>query len=142
MRKEEFRRWIETGCGNRKKSLSAPVIADALSRCSRIERDGKVDLDQEYLKDGGKSILELLKYSAEDARTHKLPPEGFEFSSNANIKAGLASLKNAATRYFEFCEDCKPNTFECEPASKDAEEQNKQYKNRGSIIQKIKNIFR
>lgn len=141
MRKEEFRKWLENGCGNRKKSLSTPVISDALSRCLRIEKARNVNLDQEYLRDGGKSILDILKYSAEDARTHKLPPEGFEFSSNASIKAGLASLKNAATRYFEFCEDCKPNTFENEPTSKDTEKQNKQYKSKVSIIQKIRNIF-
>lgn len=98
MREEEFRVWmINLG------TMGKRPIADAMSRCRRIVSGLGVDLDAEYLKDGGESLIELLEYTAEDERLGQPAPKGINFAKGANIKDGMASLRGAVRKYFEFC---------------------------------------
>ena len=97
MQEYKFQYWLEnTG-------ISKRPISDALSRCRRIENGFGIDLDAEYKKDGGRSIIDLLTYTTEDAKNNRPAPKGIDFSGGANIKNGMASLRSAAKKYFEFC---------------------------------------
>ncbi len=96
MRDEAYRVWL-------KDKLSARPISDSISRCRRIEESLKLDLDEEYQKDNGKNLIVLLTYSADDERLNHPAPSGISFAPGSNIRNGMASLKAAATKYFEFC---------------------------------------
>lgn len=102
MRYNDFKHWLETST-----NLQQRPIADALSRVKRIEQSLRLNLDLEYIKDGGKYVLSILDYSAADVMIGKKPPIGLEFKSGANIRNGMASLKAAAKQYFNFCSETK-----------------------------------
>ena len=102
MKSDQFKAWLIES--NR---LTSRPIADALSRCKRIEKIPEIDLDAEYARDGGKTLIERLTYTADDARTCKPVPVELGFSATANLRTGMASLKNAAILYFEFCRICQ-----------------------------------
>ena len=100
MRYNDFKCWLESST-----NLQPRTIADALSRVKRIEHSLRLDLDLEYVKDGGNYVLSILEYAAVDAMVGKKPPLGLEFKPGANIRNGMASLKAAAKQYFNFCHD-------------------------------------
>ena len=98
VREDEFRLWmIEQGTMGKR-----PMI-DAISRCRRLMNCLHIELDEEYKKDGGKKLISLLEYTAEDERLGNPAPSGIDFGKGANIKNGMASLRGAARKYFEFC---------------------------------------
>lgn len=99
MREEAFKIWMKN-LG----TMGARPIGDAVSRCHRIENGLRLNLDEEYRKDSGRSVVSLLEYTAEDARCNKPAPSGLGFAPGANLKNGMASLKAAAKKYFEFCQ--------------------------------------
>ena len=107
MRREEFRSWLEQYGRKGKEPMSKRPIDDALSRCSRVEKSLNLDLDTEYKKDGGDSLVDYLEYTSDDERLGRPAPEGIEFETGANIKNGMASLRSATKKYFEFCEATK-----------------------------------
>ena len=100
MRYEQFRSWME-----KKGNLEANPISNALSRCRRLEKVPGINLDVEYARDGGKYVIEMLTYSTKDERACKSVPVELEFSPTANLRNGMASLKNAAKLYIEFCRE-------------------------------------
>lgn len=93
MRKDEFKTWLKEV-----KKVAQGPISNYPSRCSRVERTLKLDLDEEFKKDKGHDLLELLADSDNGALTDRL-----EFSEGADIPSGLASLRSAVNSYFEFC---------------------------------------
>ena len=98
MRDEEFKLWmINQG------TMGKRPIGDAVSRCRRLTSCLQIDLDEEFKKDGGSSLISLLEYTAEDERLGHPAPSGIDFEKGANIKNGMASLRGAARKYFEFC---------------------------------------
>ena len=99
MRYNEFKSWMENNT-----SLQPRPIADALSRVRRIENSLHLDMDLEYIKDGGNYVLNKLEYTATDESNCKQAPIGLTFKSGANIRNGMASLKAAAKQYFSFCQ--------------------------------------
>lgn len=100
MRVEVFRNWLQG-------KISSRPISDCISRCRRIEDCLKFDLDEEYGKDGGNSLITLLQYSADDERLNKAAPKGITFMPGSNIRNGMASLRSAVKKYFEFCRSYK-----------------------------------
>ena len=100
MRDEAYRDWLLG------KTSSRP-ISDSISRCRRIEEGLKLKLDEEYQKDGGQSLVELLEYSADDERLNRPEPSGIDFAPGSNIRNGMASLRSAVKKYFEFCQSYK-----------------------------------
>jgi len=102
MRDEAFKMWMLSSGRMGKRPIS-----DALSRCRRIEYGFSTDLDEEYLRDRGRLILEKLCYSSDDEKRRKPVPSELDFSPGANLKNGMASLKAAAKKYFEFCDKTK-----------------------------------
>ena len=95
MQRDLYTKWLAQS------NLCPRAQADAKSRCIRVERDLQVDLDVEYKKDGGKSLVSLLEYTQDDKRNGRPAPSGLMF--NGDIKAGMASLKSAVNNYFLFC---------------------------------------
>ena len=102
MREQEFRAWMmHMG------TMQNRPIGDAISRCKRVCQALDIDLDEEFAKDGGISLLNELKYTSEDAKTNRPVDARFCFSQGANLKNGMASLKAAVKKYIEFCESVK-----------------------------------
>ena len=99
MRAEAFKIWMKN-LG----TMSDRPTGDAVSRCRRVEKGLNIDLDDVYAKDGGRSIISLLEYTTDDVRYNKPVPPGFIFKQGANLKDGIASLRAAAKKYFEFCQ--------------------------------------
>lgn len=100
MRDQEYRDWLQG-------KISSRPISDSISRCRRIEEGLKLKLDEEYQKDGGQSLVELLEYSADDERLNRPAPFGIDFVPGSNIRNGMASLRSAVKKYFEFCKSYK-----------------------------------
>lgn len=99
MKIEAFRSWME-GLG----TMSKNPISDAISRCKRIERCMNINLDMEYIRDRGCSLIEILTYTAMDASEHKPLPHGLDFQTGAKWITGMAALKAAVKKYFIFME--------------------------------------
>ncbi|WP_169788236.1 MULTISPECIES: hypothetical protein [Bacillota] len=96
MRDDAYRNWLQG-------KISSRPISDSISRCRRIEESLRLDLDEEFAKDGGRSLVNLLEYSSEDESLNRPAPDGISFSPGSNIKNGMSSLRSAVKKYFEFC---------------------------------------
>lgn len=107
MRRDNFCSWLEKYGKQGIEPMSKRPINDALSRCGRVEKSLNIDLDEEYVKDNGLSLIGLLEYSSEDEILGRPVPDGIEFEIGANIRNGMASLRSACKKYFEFCEATK-----------------------------------
>lgn len=83
---------------------SKRLVQDCISRCRRVEHyEGS--LVKLYSDDQGKTILERLTYSKEDANhgfepKHNIPIKGSK--GYHSIYEGTTSLRNAVKLYFEF----------------------------------------
>jgi hypothetical protein len=94
MKYYEFCDWLKSN-GN----MGVRPISDCLSRNKRIETQLKIDLNLEYRNDSGQKLMKLLTYTKEDKQNcipSPVPIDGDFFN-------GLASLKSAVKKYFEFC---------------------------------------
>jgi len=94
MRKDEFKEWLQI-----KFPETQTTVNNRISNCRNIEKYYG-DLDDHFLKDRCKSIIEELLYSTEDGREkrpqrHKVPIVG-------NIVTGSATLKMAVKLFVEF----------------------------------------
>ena len=96
MKKEAYRTWLDG-------TIKTVCIKDRISRCARVEAALGVDLDEEYKKDKGKSVLELLHYTLNDWRTGTELPKCLKFKEGANTYQIMTDMRSAATRYFDFC---------------------------------------
>lgn len=98
MKDKEFREYME-----KLGTMQKRPVSDAVSRCKRIERDLGVDLDNEYLKDKGKTLIVELEYSFQDA-INKVPlPGKLSFPGNPeNVKHSMDTLRSAIKKYMEF----------------------------------------
>lgn len=94
MQRELFDTWLRERAFN-----NIRVISDNKSRCSRVERDLNVDLDDEFARDRLANLLATLNYTAEDERNHVPLPGNIHM---AHPRAGLSSLKNAVVNYLAF----------------------------------------
>lgn len=86
-----FRRWLKA-----KRNNSDPVISDKISRCRRVERHYRVDLDdlnQERIK----RLLELLCCSPSGEPRHDI-----HIRPGSNLYKVTSDLKNAVAAYLEF----------------------------------------
>ncbi len=89
--KSAFRLWLKLERGN-----SDPVISDKLSRCRRVERHYRVDLDD--LDQGCiERLLELLCCSPSGEPRHDI-----YIRPGSNLYKVTSDLKNAVKAYLEF----------------------------------------
>lgn len=101
-RESALRAWL-TG------KIEKRPIGDCISRCKRIENGLRINLDDEWKKDNGASVVDLLTYSRDDQNRGAPPPHGIIFQRGADIYNGMASLRSAAVRYFDFCDNNPPS---------------------------------
>lgn len=98
MRDEEYSNWLQSYVTN-------AVIANYIQRCQRVEDNLHTDLDDEFVKDKGKSLLAKLTYTTDDqAHNHPLKCDIY-FNAGSNLRAGMGSLKTAVSKYFKFCQE-------------------------------------
>lgn len=95
---DAFRRYLERVLS------SGRLVRDCISRCRRVEQsEGSLYLH--YTNDKGRSLLERLSYSKDDADQGLEPRHSIIFEGNRgylSIYEGTSSLKNAVQHYFEF----------------------------------------
>ncbi|MCQ2089848.1 MAG: hypothetical protein MJY93_06325 [Fibrobacter sp.] len=96
MQEGRFRDWLVNV-----KGLTAGPVSDALSRCRRLERDLNIDFDRKFSENCFQDVLDMLTYSAADAAAGVGSPGNIQI--NGNVQRGMASLKNAAKLYYDFC---------------------------------------
>jgi len=80
------------------------VISDCISRCKRVQiYEG--DLVKHYTSDEGKTLLEKLSYSMEEAKRGINPRHSIQFKGTKGYKSiyeGTHSLNTAVRHYFDF----------------------------------------
>ncbi len=103
MREADFKAWMQ------RKKISSAVIANHLSRCRRVERDIEgIELDAEFLSDGGKRLRELLTYTSDDQLNGRAPRCGLSFSQSSIVYHGMASIRASVAAYMRFAGDHRP----------------------------------
>ena len=95
MDERNYRLWME-------KNKSYHTARTYTARCMRVEAEMKIDLDEQFLKDGGKTLMMLLKYSREEERKGIKPKCGISFEGASNIYGGMNALRAAVKKYFEY----------------------------------------
>ncbi len=98
MRKEEYFTWLLA-------RFDESTARSRLSNCKRIENH-KYDLDLEYKRDGGKSLIKKLTYTKKDEEhrrptLHNIPIDGNQYT-------GTQTLKQAAKLYIKFSSGADP----------------------------------
>lgn len=115
MRDKEYSNWLQS-------YVTSAVIVNYIKRCHRVEDNLHIDLDDEFTKDYGKSLLAKLTYTTDD-QVHNRPLKcNIYFNSSSDLRAGMGSLKTAVRRYFEFCQKGVAPTvgsFEAKAVKKD-----------------------
>lgn len=100
MRKNEFRVWLED-------KINKKSAGDCLSRCQKVEKSLNVDLEQEYQKDKGKTVLSAISYRTKDAKANVPLPKEFLFKEGSNSIQRMQNLRSAVKQYFAFCSETK-----------------------------------
>ena len=102
--KSTYRGWLE------QQQYSAGTVQAQVHRAGRLEKHYG-DLDERYDTDGLQSVIDELKYTAEDERRNQPNPSKIPF--NGDIRTNLASYRNAAERYCRFRrEEIEHNTHD------------------------------
>lgn len=98
MRDKEYSKWLQP-------YVTYTVIGNYIKRCRRVEDNLHIDLDDEFIKDNGKSLLIKLTYTTDD-QVHNRPLKcDIYFNAGSDLRAGMGSLKTAVSKYFEFCKE-------------------------------------
>lgn len=91
--KTTYRNWLE------KQAYAVGTVQAQMHRAGKVE-EFYGNLDEHYDRDRLRSVIDELKYSAEDERRNKPNPSRIPF--NGNTRNNLASYRNAAERYCKF----------------------------------------
>lgn len=111
MREREYAGWLQS-------AVTKAVVGNYIKRCRRVEENLQIDLDDEFVKDKGASLLAKLTYTADDQAHHRPLRCGISFHAGADLRAGMGSLKTAVSKYFEFCQGGSPRGVIQKPAIK------------------------
>lgn len=98
MRENLYAQWLA-------ERITKKPVSDYIARCDRVEHDLHIDLDTEYNKDGGVSLLSKLNYSMDDKRNNRPLRCNIYFKPGVDLRNGMASLKTAVKNYFDFCKE-------------------------------------
>ena len=97
MQKELFRSWLL----NRR---TVKAASDCISRCKKVENTLGIDLDQEYQRDKGCSVLQSLQYGQREVNKGIPMPEDFGFKQSSNPVQRYTDLRCSVKQYFLFCD--------------------------------------
>ena len=111
MREKEYSNWLAS-------CVTKAVVGNYIKRCQRVEENLHIDLDDEFTKDKGSSLLAKLTYTADDQAHHRPLKCDIYFHAGSNLRAGMGSLKTAVSKYFEFCQGGSPREVIQSPARK------------------------
>ena len=98
MQKNEFKQWLL----ERRTERSA---IDCGSRCKKVEKEVSVDLDKEYSKDAGATILQNLSYGQKELNQGIDFPPTFSFKQGSNYVRRYPDLRCSVKQYFRFLEE-------------------------------------
>lgn len=98
MRDKEYSKWLQAYVTN-------AVIVDYIKRCQRVENNLHIDLDNEFCKDKGASLLAKLTYTTDDQVKNRPLKCNIYFKVGSDLRTGMCSLKTAVSKYFEFCQN-------------------------------------
>lgn len=98
MRDVEYSNWLQ-------QHVTSAAITNYIKRCQRVEDNLKIDLDDEYRKDSGISLLDKLTYTTDDELQNRPLRCSIFFNTGSNLRNGMGSLKTAVSKYFEFCQN-------------------------------------
>jgi hypothetical protein len=82
------------------------VVSDCLSRCKSVQRH-EGDLAQHFKYDKGKSLLDKMTYTLEEANQKISPKHSIKFKGSKGYRTiyeGTYSLHTAIKHYFKFME--------------------------------------
>ncbi len=94
MREEEFRQWI--------KQQGLRDLTTAISANRRVERDEKVDLDEEFKNNGLQSLLKRYTYTTQDERDKRKNPTAMK-TTTKSLLIFLSGHKSFLNQYLKFC---------------------------------------
>lgn len=97
MREEEYSEWLQSYVTN-------AAIMNYIKRCQRVEANLNITLDDEFKKDKGESLCEKLIYTTDDQRHNRHLKCDIYFKVGSDLRKGMASLRTAVMKYFEFCD--------------------------------------
>lgn len=96
MRDKEYSKWLQS-------YITKPAIENYIKRCQRVEDNLNINLDDEFKKDNGVSLLAKLTYTTDD-QLHNQPLKcDIYFCAGSDLHKGMGSLKTDISKYFEFC---------------------------------------
>jgi endonuclease len=93
--KPEYRRWLVA------QKYAANTVSAQVHRAARVE-EFHGDLDVHFANDRMESLIEILRYSTDDARRNR--PNPTQIPIEGDIRNNLASYRNAIERYRRFRE--------------------------------------
>lgn len=95
---EQFRAYLSE-CND-----SSRVISDCISRCRRVQKH-EGDLAEHFNKDQGRSLLDKLSYTLNEANQGIHPKHSVTIRGRKGFRSlyeGTQSLNHAVRRYFEY----------------------------------------
>lgn len=100
MDERNFRLWME-------ESKNYHTARTYTARCIRVETEMGIDLDEQYEKDQGQSLMQQLKYSRKESRDGVQPKCGIAFDIDVDVYTGMHSLRTSVKKYFEYMQQLK-----------------------------------
>ena len=97
MDEKVFKEWLEI-------NTNYGTARTYVARCTRVENEMNVNLDEEYLIDKGEKLMRLLKYSRQEQRERKVPKCGITFKEDVDAYIGMNSIRVSIKKYFEYLE--------------------------------------
>mgnify|MGYP004469725701 FL=1 len=110
MDEKNFRLWME-------KNKSYNTARTYTARCIRVENEMGINLDEQYEKDEGNSLMQKLKYSRKESREGISPQCGIVFDIDVDVYIGMHSLRASVKKYFEFLQQKKRDCLYAQKSS-------------------------
>jgi len=110
MQEERFRAYLRKRYGEERQQ-----VTDMFDDAYRVERTLQIMFDDVYDQQGNLDlVLERLRYSAEDTRSHEPSPEGFVVRGDPktdkyyqSVRQVMSNLRCSVRRYKEFLDEEK-----------------------------------
>ncbi len=95
MREPDFKQWM------RRRGIADVTIKTRIAALQRVERDEKIDLDNEFQSDRLASLIQRYTYTTQDEKNNRENPTNLKLSTNTLAKT-LAFYKSHLNQYRQF----------------------------------------